>query len=100
VDIRCAHYHLFGTGLLADAALVAMQGRSACLLANHGQLAMGPTLAAATRLATEVEALARMYWQALQLGEPVVLDAAQMAAAIDRFANYGPGAPRRSTLPR
>ena len=94
VDIRCAPYHLFGTVALAEAARVAMAGRTACLLANHGLLAMGDTLDAAVRVAVEVETLARMYWQALQVGEPVILDAAQMAEVIERFASYGPDANR------
>jgi L-fuculose-phosphate aldolase len=90
VSIRCAPYHLFGTERLAQAALEALHDRQACLLANHGLLAMGSTLEAAVRLAVEVESLARMYWQALQLGEPTVLDAAQMAEVIERFAHYRP----------
>ena len=88
-DIRCADYATFGTQELSDNALAALEGRKACLLANHGTLAFGPTLDAAFSLAEKVEALARMYWQALQVGEPVLLDAAEMERVLERFKDYG-----------
>lgn len=88
-DIRCADYATFGTQELSDHALRALDGRRACLLANHGALAFGPTLEAAFGLAEKVEALARMYWQALQVGEPAILDAAEMARVLERFKDYG-----------
>ena len=87
-DIRCARYATFGTQALSDSALDALRERRACLLANHGLLALGESLDAVLALAVEVEALARMYWQVLQLGHPVVLDAAQMREVIERFASY------------
>ncbi len=88
-DIRCAGYATFGTQALSDHALKALQGRLACLLANHGLLALGDSLERALALALEAETLSRMYWQALQLGEPVVLDAQEMQRVIARFADYG-----------
>lgn len=88
-DIRCADYATFGTQELSDNALTALEGRRACLLANHGSIAFGATLESAFGLAEKVEALARMYWQALQLGEPVLLDAAEMARVIEKFKDYG-----------
>lgn len=87
-DIRCAEYATFGTQALSDHALAALAGRRACLLANHGLLALGGDLAQALELAHEVEALARMYWQALALGDAVVLDAGEMRRVVARFANY------------
>jgi L-fuculose-phosphate aldolase len=88
-DIRCAEYATFGTQALSDHVLGALAGRRACLLANHGAVAFGATLAAAFALAEKVEALARMYAQALQLGDPVLLDAAEMARIVERFRDYG-----------
>ena len=90
-SIRCAPYALFGSTELATHALRALEGRRACLLANHGQLALGATPEAALALAIEVEELAAQYVAALASGEPRLLDAAQMAAVIARFADYGPG---------
>ena len=69
-DIRCAPYRTFGTQALADQVVAAMEGRRACLLANHGMIAGGDSLAEALALAVEVEGLAEIYWRALQLGEP------------------------------
>ena len=88
-DIRCADYATFGTQELSDHALAALEGRNACLLANHGTIAIAQTIEAALALAEKVEALARMYWQALQVGEPVLLDAAEMARVLERFKDYG-----------
>jgi L-fuculose-phosphate aldolase len=88
-DLRCARYATFGTQALSDNALQALHGRLGCLLANHGLLALGDSLERALGLAVELETLSRMYWQALQLGEPVVLDASEMRRVIARFAGYG-----------
>jgi L-fuculose-phosphate aldolase len=91
VDVRCAAYALFGTQAFSDLALAALTGRQAALLAQHGQVTLATSLPQALRLAIEVETLARMYLQALQLGEPPVLDAAQMAAVQQQFTSllYG-----------
>ena len=91
--IRCSDYATFGTQALSDAALRALEGRMACLLGQHGQIALGPTLDKAFWLATEVETLARIYLQALSLGEPPVLDAAEMARVIAQMErmSYGFG---------
>lgn len=88
-DIRCAPYATFGTQELSDAAIEALGGRRACLLANHGAVAFASDLEAAVGLAEKVEWLARVYWQALQLGPPPLLDAAEMARIVDKFTTYG-----------
>jgi len=87
--LRCAAYATFGTQALSDAALAAMQDRRACLLANHGMLVFGRDLAQALDLGVELEALCEQYWRACQLGEPVLLDAAEMATVLEKFAGYG-----------
>lgn len=96
-DIRCARYETFGTQALSNAALEALDGRRACLLANHGLITLGATLDAALALAVEVESLARMYAAALALGEPVVLPADEMTRVIEKFRTYGQ--PRPTHLP-
>jgi L-fuculose-phosphate aldolase len=88
-DIRCARYATFGSQELSDHALAALEGRRACLLAHHGMVVIGSSLAAALELAGEVETLAEMYWRALQVGEPAVLPDAEMARVAARFADYG-----------
>ena len=87
--VRCAGYATFGTAALAREALAALEGRTACLLANHGMIALGETLARAMWRAVELEALARQYWHALQLGEPVILSDAQIAETMRAFEGYG-----------
>ena len=90
-DVRCAPYATFGTQELSDHAVAALAERRACLLAHHGVIACGASLAAALRLAIEVENLARMYLAALALGEPPLLDDAEMARVVEKFASYGQG---------
>ena len=84
-DIRCAPYATFGTAELSQLAVEALRDRLACLLAQHGQVAVGTSLDQALRIAIEVETLARMYLQTLQLGEPPRLSAEQMAAVHHQF---------------
>ena len=93
-SIRCADYATFGTQELSANALIALHGRHACLLANHGMIAAGANIAEAFRIAVEVETLSEMYLHALQAGQPVLLTAEEFQAAQNRFAGYGkPGHP-------
>ncbi len=84
-DIRCAPYATFGTQELSDGVVQALEGRLACLMAQHGQVAVGPTLDKALALAVEVETLARIYLQALALGEPPLLSGEQMEQVRHQF---------------
>jgi L-fuculose-phosphate aldolase len=88
-DIRCADYATFGTQALSDHALVALAARKACLLANHGMIAVGGSLADALALAVEVEALAEQYWRTLQTGTPNLLSDAEMDVVLENFRSYG-----------
>ncbi len=87
--IRCARYATFGTEELSASALEALKDRTACLLANHGMLAVGGSLASALALAIEVEALSEQYWRALQVGPVHVLDEQEMARVLEKFRTYG-----------
>ena len=88
-DIRCAPYATFGTQALSDAVLEALKDRRACLMANHGLVAWGRDLEGALALALEVEALCGQYLRCLQVGEPVLLNDAQMAEVLEKFKDYG-----------
>jgi L-fuculose-phosphate aldolase len=88
-DIRCGRYQTFGTQALSEAALEALADRKACLLANHGLIAIGANLAKALAMAVEVETLAAQYWRARQLGEPVHLSADEMAEVHAKIKHYG-----------
>jgi L-fuculose-phosphate aldolase len=83
--IRCAPYSTFGTEALSRDAVQALEGRLACLLAQHGQVSLGATLDQALQLAIEVETLAHMYLQTLVLGEPPLLSAEQMEQVRHQF---------------
>jgi L-fuculose-phosphate aldolase len=88
-SLRCSGYAEFGTQELSDTMMAALEGRSACLLANHGQIAFGPTLDKALWLAGEVETLCHQYWAARQAGTPVILGESQMISVLARFKTYG-----------
>jgi L-fuculose-phosphate aldolase len=88
-DIRCAPYHAFGTQDLSDAAVAALEGRKACLLANHGVITVGADLPAALALAGEVENLAAQYCMALALGNVRILNEAEMGRVLEKFRTYG-----------
>ncbi len=90
-EIRCASYATFGTKELSDNVVSALGQRTACLLARHGMVTLGKDLESALRVAVEVETLARMYLQALQVGEPPLLSAEQMQAVHAQFRglHYG-----------
>lgn len=89
-DIRCAHHATFGTEELAVEAVLALTGRRACLLANHGVIALGTSLLAAETLAREVENLAAQYLALLAAGlKPVLLDEVELEEARAQFASYG-----------
>lgn len=87
-SIRCAPYATFGTQALSDAAVAALHDRFATLLGHHGMLCFAADLEQTLALAIEIEALARMYLQALQVCEPPILTASAMAEVLERFAGY------------
>ena len=92
-SVRCAAYATFGTEALSRNALAALEGRAACLLANHGLIACGPALEKALWLAHEIEALAEQFILARLAGSPVVLPDEEIAKTVERFRSYGPSTP-------
>jgi L-fuculose-phosphate aldolase len=94
-DIPCVPYATFGTDDLAHHVVEGLRERDACLMANHGQIALGQTLAEALELAFEVEALAEQYFKVLLIGAPNILPDDEMAKMIEKFKAYGQNARRR-----
>lgn len=88
-DIPCLPYATFGSLELARHVAEGLKERDACLMANHGQIALGATLAGALELASEVEILAEQYFKVLILGAPHILDDAEMAVILEKFRTYG-----------
>ncbi len=87
-SIRCGGYATFGTPELSAIAVEALADRTACLLANHGQITIAATPVKALDLAIEVEALADQYLRALSVGPPVLLDEEEMATVLAKFDDY------------
>jgi L-fuculose-phosphate aldolase len=87
--IPCVPYAPFGSAALAAHLAGALKHCNACLMANHGQTAVGETLAAALELAAEVEVLAEQYYKVLTLGKPHLLSDLEMAEVLERFKSYG-----------
>ncbi len=88
-NVRCGGYATFGTKELSLHALAALEGRSACLLANHGLIATGATLAKAMWAAVELETIARQYYHSLLIGGPHLLSDAEIAETAAKFTGYG-----------
>ncbi len=88
--IRCAPYVTFGSQGLSDNVVQSLQGRLACLMSNHGVIAVGGNLQQALALAIEVESLCQQYLIANQLGKPILLTQAEMTQVIEKFKGYGP----------
>ncbi len=88
-SVPCTPYHLFGTEALSQAVAQAFADRHACLMANHGLVAGGTSLAHALKVTLEIESLCETYLQALAVGEPAILSGDEMAAVIERFSRYG-----------
>jgi len=89
--VRVAPYVRFGSAGLAEAAVQALDGRSAVILRNHGAVTYGRDLAQAYERALLLEWLARTYRLALSYGEPAILSAAELdeVTAESRRRRYG-----------
>jgi L-fuculose-phosphate aldolase len=88
-EIRCAPYRTFGSQALSEVALEALGSQNACLLGNHGVIALGADVTAALTLAGEVENLAAQYCAALALGDVRILEAEEMLRVVEKFRTYG-----------
>ena len=86
--IPCTPYSVFGEQELSDNALTALQGRKACLLGNHGMIALGTDLADALAVTVEVEFVCEIYWRTLQAGGPHILTSQQMHEVKEKFVEY------------
>jgi L-fuculose-phosphate aldolase len=89
-NIRCSAYATYGTAELSTVTLAALEDRTCCILANHGMIATGPTLAKAQWLAVELETIAKQYYLTLCIGGPVVLPDDEIMRVKERFKSYGP----------
>lgn len=88
-EILLAPYATFGSQLLADGIVNTLQGRMACLMANHGQIALGHSLEHALSIASEVETQASYYHGTLAIGGPQVLPDSAINEVLEKFKSYG-----------
>jgi L-fuculose-phosphate aldolase len=91
-DIPCVPYATFGSEALARHVAKGLRKRDACLMAHHGQIALGETCARALELAADVEVLAEQYYKVLCLGKPALLDTDEMKIVLEKFKSYGQNA--------
>ncbi len=91
--VRVAPYATYGTDELARNVGRALQDRTACLMGNHGAVAVGQDLAAAHDKSVYLEWLCDVYLRAASAGAPRLLSAAQLDTAARKMAGYGQRAP-------
>ena len=90
-DLKCTKYATFGTKQLSKNIINALKNRTACLIANHGQVAFGNKLEKAFELAQEIENICHQYINALRIGIPKILSKKEMKIVLGKFKNYKKG---------
>ena len=87
--VPVAPYATYGTQELAGNVVDALHDRTACLMGNHGAVAMGPDLATAHDKSLYLEWLCDVYLRAASAGTPRLLPPAEIAAVAGKLAGYG-----------
>ena len=90
-DLKCTKYATFGTKQLSRNIIKALKSRSACLIANHGQVAFGDNLEKTFELAQEIENICHQYINALRIGIPKILSKKEIKIVLGKFKNYKKG---------
>ncbi len=80
--VEVADYAFTGTEEVGHNVVRALGDRSGALLANHGNVCVGRTLAEAMHVAVTMESCAQVYVQALAVGEPAALPEEAIAAGL------------------
>lgn len=89
-DVRCSEYASFGSPELARFAVEALENRTACLLANHGMVAVGTSVAEAFARTVKLETLVRQFVLCRSFSEPILLTVNDLADVKQRYrAGYG-----------
>lgn len=89
--VRVARYATYGTDELAGNMLRALDGRTGCLLRNHGTVTHGTTLAQAYDRTAQLEWMCRLWLTASSVPglSPHLLTPEQLTEAGDRMRDYG-----------
>lgn len=87
--VRVAPYATYGTDELAGAAVRALDGRTACILGNHGAVTIGETLAEAYDRAVYLEWLCEVWLRASTAGQPRLLSGEEIERVARKISGYG-----------
>lgn len=87
-EVRVTEYALPGSPEMAENAIKTLGNDAACLLANHGAVAVGKDMDAAFRVCTILEMTSQIYYMARCIGEPKHIDADKVAFMKDFVANH------------
>ncbi|MFD4857482.1 class II aldolase/adducin family protein [Streptomyces atratus] len=89
--VRVAAYARYGTEELAENMLAALQGRTGCLLQNHGTVTYGATLDEAFDRTAQLEWLCRLWLTASSVPghTPTLLSPAQLRDVQEALKGYG-----------
>ncbi|MEU3272785.1 class II aldolase/adducin family protein [Saccharomonospora sp. NPDC006951] len=88
-SVRVAPYATYGTAELADAMLAALEGRRGCLLANHGTVTYGATVAEAYHRAQQLDWVCQLWLLAKTGGTPRLLPRTEIDHVADKLRGYG-----------
>ncbi|GAA0495009.1 class II aldolase/adducin family protein [Streptomyces stramineus] len=93
--VRVADYALYGSEELARHLLTALEGRSGCLLRNHGTLTHGTTLDQAYDRTAQLEWMCRLWLTASAVPgrTPSLLSRAQLDEVSAKLRGYGQRCP-------
>ena len=95
--VPVARYATYGTeNLASNASEVLGASHWACLLRNHGTIAVGASLSEAYSRTEVLEEMAELYYRAKLAGEPVILTPEQMAEVAAKIHDYGQSKPSPS----
>ena len=87
-NIKCSEYALFGTDEIAQNILTAIKNRYGCLIANHGQIAIGKSLDEAMQYAEAIEKLSKQFFFCQLSKNFKLLNFKEMGEVIKKFHGY------------
>jgi L-fuculose-phosphate aldolase len=84
-EVNVSEFGLAHTESIGENVTAALGRTNAALLANHGVLVTGRNMDYAIKIAELVEKMAKIYWGALQIGEPISVPNESYSKFIDDF---------------
>jgi L-fuculose-phosphate aldolase len=92
--VRVSTYATYGTAELAANVVAALEGRTACLMANHGAVVTAADPGTALTGSRYLEWLCEVYLRASAAGSPRILPAEEIELVAGKLATYGQGQQR------